>query len=149
ETNSWRKQQQEYIDRERDALKLAQTKLQASKNTKEYAAASREVDNKRKAISDREAELKKVNDATAASNDQLASRDKDVEGLRGDLASSEGAMASQLDSLRQQLAEAKAARDSARTQVETQWLKIYDSLVGKRGYAVAPVVKGVCQGCHM
>ena len=33
--------------------------------------------------------------------------------------------------------------------VEPKWLKTYDSLSQKRGYAIAPVVKGVCQGCHM
>ncbi|HEX2685499.1 MAG TPA: C4-type zinc ribbon domain-containing protein [Kofleriaceae bacterium] len=149
ETNTWRKAQQEFIDREREALKLAQNKFQASKNTKEFNASSREVENKRKAISDREAELKKVNEAAVQSTAQLEARDKDVETLRAELASSEAAMADQFNSLKAQLAEAIAVRDAARAQVEPRWVKIYDSLAAKRGYAVAPVVKGVCQGCHM
>jgi predicted nucleic acid-binding Zn-ribbon protein len=149
ETNAWRKAQQEMIDREREALKLAQSKFQASKNTKEFNAASREVENKRKAIADREVELKKVNEAAAQSAAQLEARGKDVEALRTELANSEAAMAGQLDSLRAQLAEALGVRDTARAQVESQWIKIYDTLAAKRGYAVAPVVKGVCQGCHM
>jgi predicted nucleic acid-binding Zn-ribbon protein len=149
ETNTWRKAQQEHIDRERDSLKQAQNKFQASKNTKEFNASSREVENKRKAISDRETELKKVNEAAGQSTVQLEARDKDVEALRTELANSEAAMADQLDGLKAELAEATAVRDLARGQVETQWIKIYDSLVGKRGYAVAPVIKGVCQGCHM
>jgi predicted nucleic acid-binding Zn-ribbon protein len=149
ETNAWRKSQQEMIDREREALKLAQSKFQASKNTKEFNAASREVENKRKAIADREVELKKVNEAAVQSTTQLDARGKDVEALRTELANSEAAMAGQLDGLKAQLAEAVAVRDAARAQVETQWIKIYDTLAAKRGYAVAPVVKGVCQGCHM
>ena len=149
ETNTWRKAQQELIDREREALRLAQNKFQASKNTKEFNASSREVENKRKAIGDREIELKKVNEAAVQSTAQLEARDKDVEALRTELANSEAAMADQLDALKAELAEATAVRDLARGQVETQWIKIYDSLVGKRGYAVAPVIKGVCQGCHM
>jgi hypothetical protein len=149
ETNAWRKAQQELIDREREALKLAQSKFQASKNTKEFNASSREVENKRKAISDRDTELKKVNEAAAQSTAQLEARDKDVEVLRTELANSEAAMAEQLDSLKAQLAEAIAVRDAARAQVELQWIKIYDTLAAKRGYAVAPVVKGICQGCHM
>jgi predicted nucleic acid-binding Zn-ribbon protein len=36
-----------------------------------------------------------------------------------------------------------------RAAIDTSWLKIYDSLAAKRGYAVAPVVKGTCRGCHM
>jgi predicted nucleic acid-binding Zn-ribbon protein len=149
ETNTWRKQQQELIDRERDAFKVANSKLQASKNSKEYGAASREVENKKKSISDREAELKKVSDASTASTAQLEARNKDVDGLRTELANSEAAMADQIAALNAQLAEAKAIRDAARAQVEVKWVKVYDSLAQKRGYAVAPVVKGVCQGCHM
>ncbi len=149
ETETWRKQQQELIDREREALKTAQSKLQASKNSKEFGAASREVENKRKSISDRESELKKVSEAQATSTTQLESRNKDVEGLRTELANSEAAMADQIAALQAQLAEAKGARESARAQVESKWVKVYDSLAAKRGYAVAPVIKGVCQGCHM
>jgi len=149
ETETWRKSQQELIDRERDGLKQAQAKLQQSKNTKEFGAASREVENKRKSISDREGELKKVTEAAGQSNAQLQSRDQDVQKLRDELASSEAAMADQVNALQSQLGEAKTARDAARGQVAKQWLKTYDSLAAKRGYAVAPVVKGVCQGCHM
>ena len=69
--------------------------------------------------------------------------------MRTELTNSEAAMADQLQSLREQLAAAKTVRDEARAHVEKQWLKIYDTLQAKRGYAVAPVVKGVCQGCHM
>jgi uncharacterized protein len=149
ETETWRKNQQDMLDKEREALKAAQNKLNASKNTKEYGAASREVENKRKSITDREAELKKVSEAATASTGQLAARDKDVEGVRTELTQSEDAMADQLGSIRTQLAEAKTARDDARSKVDKPWLKTYDTLLSKRGYAVAPVIKGVCQGCHM
>lgn len=149
ETDSWRKTQQDQLDREREALKSAQSKLQASKNSKEFGAASREVENKRKSISDREAELKKVVAASTESTGQLESRDKDVAGVRGELESSEAAQKDQLDGLKAQLAEATAARNAARAQVDPKWLKIYDTLLSKKGYAVAPVIKGTCQGCHM
>ena len=149
ETETWRKTQQDGIDRERDALKIAQTKLQASKNTKEFSAASREVENKRKSVGDRETELKKVVEATTQTTTQLAARDGDVQKLRDELAASEAAMADQVADLAQKLAEATAHRDAARGAVEKSWLKTYDTLSAKKGYAVAPVVKGTCQGCHM
>jgi uncharacterized protein len=149
ETEAWRKSQQELIDREREALRAAQSKLQASKNSKEFNAASREVENKRKSIQDREGELKKVAEASNASNQALALRDVDVQKLRDQLAESEAGMADQIQALAAQLTEARAARDSARGAVDKQWVKTYDTLSAKRGYAVAPVLKGVCQGCHM
>jgi predicted nucleic acid-binding Zn-ribbon protein len=149
ETETWRKTQQEQIDRERDALKAAQAKLQASKNTKEFSAASREVENKRKSIQDRESELKKVIEATKQSTEQLQARDADVGKLRDELTQSEAGMADQVAALDAQLSEARTARDQARSSVESKWLKTYDTLSAKRGYAVAPVIKGTCQGCHM
>jgi predicted nucleic acid-binding Zn-ribbon protein len=149
ETESWRKNQLEQIERERDALKAAQSKLQASKNTKEFGAANREVDNKRKSISDRESELKKVSEAASQSSTQLAARDADVQKIRDELSSSEAGMADQVSAMNAELAAARTARDSARGSVEKNWLKTYDTLAAKRGYAVAPVIKGVCQGCHM
>jgi hypothetical protein len=149
ETEAWRKTQQDQIDRDREALRAAQSKLQQSKNSKEFGAASREVENKRKAINDRDVEIKKVTETVAQSTAQLTARDADVQKLRDELSSSEAGMADQLASLASQLGEAKAARDAARAHVEKQWVKTYDSLAAKRGYAVAPVVKGVCQGCHM
>ena len=93
ETETWRKAQQELLDREREALKAAQSKLQASKNTKEFNAASREVENKKKSISDRESELKKIAEASAQQTAALQSRDSDVQKLRDELTSSEAAMA--------------------------------------------------------
>lgn len=149
ETDAWRKQQQDLLEREREALKTAQSKLQAVKNSKEFGAASREVENKRKSISDREGELKKVSEVSSSSTAQLSTRDKDVEGVRTELANAEAAQADQLNALKAELAEAKVTRDAARGQVDKQWLKTYDSLAMKKGYAVAPVIKGVCQGCHM
>jgi predicted nucleic acid-binding Zn-ribbon protein len=149
ETDNWRKAQQDMIDKDRELLKAAQTKLQASKNSKDFGAASREVENRRKSISDREAELKKVVEASATSTAQMLTRDKDVEGVRTELTNSEDAQSEQLGQIRAALAEATATRDAARSQVDKQWLKIYDTLAAKRGYAVAPVIKGVCQGCHM
>lgn len=149
ETETWRKTQQDLLDREREGLKAAQSKLNAVKNTREHGAAMREVENKRKSISDREAELKKVSEAATSSTTQMATRDKDVEGVRQQLADSEAGIADQLASIQKDLAEAKVVRDDARTKVEKSWLKTYDSLSQKRGYAVAPVIKGVCQGCHM
>lgn len=149
ETEAWRKAQQDMIDKEREQFRAAQHKLQASKNTKEFSAASREVENKRKSTQDREAELKKVVEQIAASTAQLQARDGDVQKLRDELAASEAAMADQVNALNAQLAEAKTARDTARGLVDKQWVKTYDTLAAKRGYAVAPVIKGVCQGCHM
>jgi hypothetical protein len=149
ETGQWRRSQQEQLERENESLRSAKNKLAASKNSKEYTAASREVDHKRKSISDREAELKKVGEATQSSQAQLEARARDVEALRGQLAADEAAMSDQVAAMAAEIEVVKKGRDEARGNVDAGLLKTYDSLVAKRGFAVSAVVKGVCQGCHM
>jgi peptidoglycan hydrolase CwlO-like protein len=125
ETNTWRKAQQELIDRERDALRQAQTKFQASKNSKEFNASSREVENKRKAIGDRETELKKVNEAAAQSTAQLEARDKDV---RCCARSRRQRAAMTVRSMTSPGSPRRAGRAPPGTGAGSQWIKIYDSL---------------------
>jgi uncharacterized protein len=149
ESQTWRRQQEAMLEREQEGLRQARAKLSASKNGKEYNAANREVDNKRKAILDREAELKKVVEAMTASSTGADSHGKDVQALRDTLSAEEAKINEQIAELRAQANEAISIRDVARGKIEKSWLKTYDSLASKKGYAVAPVVKGMCQGCHM
>jgi predicted nucleic acid-binding Zn-ribbon protein len=149
ESVQWKKNQETLLEREQEGLRAARTKLNAVKNTKEYNAASREVDNRRKGIMDREAELKKVGEAMTSSVSGADAHAKDVEALRATLAVEEEKVAGQVAALQVEATEAIAVRDAARAKIEKGWLKTYDSLSTKKGYAVAPVVKGTCQGCHM
>jgi uncharacterized protein len=149
DTETWRKEHASAIERENDHLKNAKNKLSASKNGKEFNAANREVDHKRKSISDRETELKKMSEASVTSAAQLETRSKDVEALRQQLLGNQAALVDETAVMQEKLATAIVTRDAARTNVEPSWLKTYDTLSAKRGYAVAPVVKGTCQGCHM
>lgn len=149
EAATWRRAQEEFISRESEALKAAKAKLQQSRNSREFGAATREIENKRKMVTDREQELRKVEGAAAATASALEGRDRDVAALRAQLAASEEAQADQLAQLKADLEAAVAARDAARGQVDPGHLKTYDALSAKRGFAVAPVVKGVCMGCHI
>ncbi|MEZ4367607.1 MAG: C4-type zinc ribbon domain-containing protein [Kofleriaceae bacterium] len=143
------RQQEGALEREHESLKQARMKLQATKNGKEYNAASREVEYKRKSVSDREADLRKIGEVLTEAQAKLEAHTKDVESLRGHVAEEEAAIGGQLDLAKAKLAEAVVARDAARGPVTASWLKTYDALSTKKGFAVASVVGGVCQGCHM
>jgi predicted nucleic acid-binding Zn-ribbon protein len=148
ETEAWKKQQGEMLAREYEAMRSAKNKLQGSKTGKEYNAASREVDNKKKSIQDREAELKKVTEALSSSGNVIGERDAAVAQLKEQLATEEAQIAVKVEELAKQIAEASSGRDELRAKIEKNWLKTYDSLA-KRGVAVAPVVGGTCQGCQV
>ncbi len=149
ETQAWRKQQEDQLQRDQDAMRMAKSKLSGTRTGKEYNAATREVDYKRKAISEREAELKKVIEVLASTSSQAGAHDKDVEDLKAHLATEEASVNATIATLQAEIGEVTVGRGAVRARVDAGWLKTYDTLTSKRGYAVAPVVKGSCQGCHM
>ena len=59
-TEKWKGDQEEFIKREEDAVRQARAKLQQSRNTRDYGAANREVENKRKSVSEREDEVVRI-----------------------------------------------------------------------------------------
>jgi predicted nucleic acid-binding Zn-ribbon protein len=148
ETITWRKQQEEALAREVDGLKQARGKLGGSKTGKEFNAATREVDYKRKAIAEREAELKKIVEVLSTTTSQAGSHDKDVEDLRAHIATEQATIDVKVGELEQEIAVIAAGRAEIRAKIDPGWLKTYDRLASK-GYAVSPVIKGSCQGCHM
>ena len=148
ESETWKKQQSALLEADQTALRAAKLKVQATKNGKEYNAATREVDHKRKSISDREVELKKMTEGLGSSTTVIAERDQAVQGLRDQLASEEAALAARLGQLDGDIAAASEGRDELRGKIDKEWVKTYDRLV-RRGVAVAPVVNGTCQGCRV
>jgi uncharacterized protein len=149
EAETWRKSQEEALKREEEQLRGARIKLQASRGTKDFAAANREIDNRRKGISEKQEEILKVMEATEKGKGEIAAHEKDVEALRAQLVRDEEEVATKVSELEAEVAQHAAGRGAMRSKVEERYIKIYEAALSKRGYAIAPVSKGVCQGCHM
>jgi len=149
ETEAWQKQQSFSLEREHEALRAAKGKLSGSRTGKEYNAASREVDNRRKTISEREAELKKVAEGLESATQAIAEREQAVAQLRDQVATEQGEVEVKVTALTADAEAAAAGRDELRASIDDNWLRIYDSLSTRRGFAVAPVEGGTCQGCQM
>lgn len=149
ETEKWRVEQEELIKREEEAVRQAKAKLQQSRNTKDFSAASREVDNKRRMISEREDELVKVIDAMEATRARLTQREADVAALREKVSSEEAEVAVKVAELRQEMASAESGRGAIASQVPRDLLRRYEMVQKRRGLALAPVVDGICKGCFM
>lgn len=150
ETETWKRQQETLHERESDAFRQAKTKLNASRTGKEFNAATREMDNKKRGILEREAEIKKVSDAVVTTSAQVLAHEADVEQIRSALAADEADVASRVAVLREEVTRISSGRDELRAGITPALLKNYDAIGGKRGYGfgIAPVIKGVCQGCH-
>ena len=148
ETETWKRQQETLLEREQDGLRSAKLKLNASRTGKEYNAASKEIDNKRRSMLEREAEVQKVMDALGETTAQVVAHEADVEGIRQTLAAEEAVVAERIEALKVEAVAAGAGRDEIRAQIDPALLKTYDKMSATRGFGVAPVEKGVCRGCH-
>ena len=149
ETETWRAEQQELLRREEEAVKQAKGKLQQSRNSKDFAAASREVDNKRRMIAEREDEMTKVTEAMEQSRTRLEVREQDVASLREHVEKEAAEVNAKVATLTAELDQDAGGRKEIADQVPPSLLKRYELIQGRRGIAVVPVVDGICKGCFM
>jgi predicted nucleic acid-binding Zn-ribbon protein len=149
ETEAWRAEQEEIVTREEEALKNAKAKLQEAKNARDFGAASREIDNKKRSIHDREQEILKVYEALEIGKSKLEAHEADVEKLRAHVDGEQAKFADVLKELERQAVEVVAGRDEIVAKINDDLMKRYNAVVQRRGNAVVAVKSGVCQGCHM
>lgn len=149
ETEAWRAEQEEIVTREEEALKNAKAKLQEAKNARDFGAASREIDNKKRSIHDREQEILKVYEALETGKAKLESHESDVAKLRAHVEGEEAKFADLLKELEAKAVEVVAGREDIASKINADLMKRYNSVILRRGNAVVAVKSGVCQGCHM
>jgi hypothetical protein len=152
DTEAWRRDQEGMIKADEDSLRKAKAKLQAAKSTKDYSAASREVDTKRRNISEREDEVLKVIDAIDTTRAQIEAHQGDVDNLRTHVEAEQARIQERVSELETEATEHATGRDEIANKLsdlDKRTLKRYDLVMRRRRYAMAPVIGGVCQGCHM
>jgi hypothetical protein len=149
ETERWRREQESFIQLEDEDIKKAKAKLQAAKSSKDYAAASREVENKRKSKSDREEELLKVMEALEKGRAEMQAHETDVDALRKHVEEEEARIAETVAGLETEAVASAEGRGDITAQIKPRTLKRYEHTLKKRKPAVVHVEDGVCSGCHM
>ncbi len=149
ETDSWRKEQERLIEVEEEALRKAKLKLQAAKGPKDYAAANREIDNKRRSKSERESEVLKVMEALEKFRADIERHEAEVGKLREHVSGEETRIAKRIEELKREAGERAQGREEVAGALEANVLKRYEYVSKRRMVALASVKNGVCQGCHM
>jgi len=127
----------------------AKHKLAQAKNSKEYMAAQREIEQRREGLTAREAEIAKLVEAVDAKKKLLASRSEDVETLKSSIAKDGEVAKARMAEIEAKIAEVRAERDKLTAAVKPEVLKRYSSIRMRRGLAVVSVRNGTCQGCNM
>jgi uncharacterized protein len=149
ETERWRKEQEELIRAEEDAVKQAKTKLQASRTAKDFSAANRELDFKRRSISEREDEVLKVIEAIEASRQSLAAKEKDVGALREHVEAEQKKIDEKVAELEVEISKFSDERERTAAKVPVALLRRYEVVLKRRGIGLVPAIEGDCKGCHM
>jgi uncharacterized protein len=127
----------------------AKHKLSQAKNSKEYMAAQREIEQRREGLTAREGEIAKLVDAVDAKKKLLSDKAGDVEALRESIAKDEEAAKARMAEIEAKIAEQRAERDKLAAAVKPEVLKRYGNIRMRRGLAVVSVRNGTCQGCNM
>ncbi len=125
-------------------------KLANVKSNKEYAAALKEIDDleRQKSLSeDRVLELMEEIDVLERRCTEIELKRK---ASRKKLEKNQKAVQEELKDFERDLEKNEKKRKRIREQIDDELLKQYDYVIQHRGgIAVSPVVKGVCQTCHM
>jgi predicted nucleic acid-binding Zn-ribbon protein len=149
ETEKFRRDLEGQLKSEEGNIARAKSKLTQVRNSKDYMAAQREIENTRKTVGDREEEVLKLIEVIEATKKTIEIHEKDVAELRAHVTDEEKATETKMAAVRASTAGEREARDTIAAKVRPDILKKYGTIRMRRGLAVVPVLKGVCQGCHM
>lgn len=144
------RQTQAAIDLNRDRMSRSNARMEAVKNSQEYQAIQREIEQLKKLNTSLEEQSKKSSQEIEALQGEVQKLTAECEKVqkerdeRAALATGEGA---QFDS---ELAILNQSRTQLASQVESRVLSHYDRLRAARGgLGIAPAVAGRCKACNM
>jgi hypothetical protein len=149
ETERYYAEQKGLLTDDEQQVAGAKHKLSQAKNSKEYMAAQREIEQRRESLTAREAEIAKLVEAVEAKKKLLSDRAADVQGLKDSIGKDREAARARMAEIEGKVAELRGERDKLATEVKPDVLKRYSSIRMRRGLAVVSVRNGTCQGCNM
>lgn len=150
EYTSERRQAEQEIEDIENNLKKSNIKLSNIKSNKEYQAALKEIDDLNKEKSVFEDRVINIMEQVEALQASYAISRKNIEETRQQFELDHNEILKILKALNRDLGKIEKKRKQFSQAVDPGLLKKYDSLrTHKGGIGVSPVIKGVCQTCHL
>jgi predicted nucleic acid-binding Zn-ribbon protein len=149
ETERYYAEQKGLLGDDEQQVAGAKHKLSLAKNSKEYMAAQREIEQKRESVAGREGEITKLVEAVDAKKKLLADRAADVQALKDSIQKDSDVARARMAELEGKIAALRSERDALAKGVKPEVLKRYGTIRMRRGLAVVSVRNGTCQGCNM
>jgi hypothetical protein len=120
-----------------------------AKNSKEYVAAQREIEQTRESVQTREAEVTKLVDAIQAKEKMLAERANELKALRASIEKDAEVAKGKMADVQSKIDALLVVRNKMATGIRPDYLKRYSTIRLRRGMAVVTVRTGTCLGCNM
>jgi predicted nucleic acid-binding Zn-ribbon protein len=149
ETQKYYADQKQLVETDEEHLSGSKNKQGASRNTREFSAAQREMDGSRESIATRQAEIAKLVEAIQNKEKLLAERDADVKSLRASVEKDSEKAKGGMAEIEGKIAVIRTERDKIAKGVRPDVLKRYSAVRVRRGTAMAAVSGGTCRGCNM
>lgn len=124
-------------------------KLNRSRTERESNAATRELEELRKLIRDREDEVNRIATEIDAVREQVEETGKLADGVQADLDARQSGIESSVAEGEERGAKRRADRAAAMKRVPTVLYRRYEMIRQKRGNALAYTETGTCAACHM
>lgn len=132
-----------------EGLSRARRKVAQSTNMKESQASEREVEANRRAIKEREEDLRRIGEAMEAKTASLVEREKDFEEAKQLLQGREETAKTRLAELSVERDKLLGGRDEIVSKVPKAVIRQYDRLKGPLVTAVAIIADGTCPACRI
>jgi len=149
ESQRYYSEQKNQLQTDESSATGAKHKLSLAKNSKEYVAAQREMEQTRDSVQTREEEIAKLIEAVQVKEKLLEERAAELEVLRKSIDKDAEVARKKMAEIEGKIAEIKVGRDKVATGVRPDVLKRYGTIRMRRGLAITTVRNGTCQGCNM
>jgi len=150
ESRRQRREIEREIEEIENRIERSNEKLTNIKSNKEYQAALKEIDGlglKKSLLEDKAIDIMEQIEVLEKSN---AATSTEKETLERDFERAREEILGELKALDQDLVKLKREREHFSQNIDGDLLKRYDQIRKyKRGVAISPVIKGICQACHM
>ncbi|MBX3262287.1 MAG: hypothetical protein KIS78_36540 [Labilithrix sp.] len=130
-------------------IEHSREKLNRSRTERESQAAQRELEELRKLVRDREDEIQRIDNDTAAVRAQVEATEAEHKALSEELAAKEGDIQAKVAQLESDRATKGGGRDVIVKRIPPVLYRRYEMIRGRRGTAIAQTADGTCNRCNM
>lgn len=149
EAEEWDQQAERELKIQEELLGKSRSKQAGARNERELNAALREIDDIRKAMSEKEGERLQVLEAISERRESITKHEQEIGELDSQLSVAEAAARKKAGGIDSRRAKWITAREEHVKNLRPRVNKLYEHIRSGRANAVVEILDETCQGCNM